>query len=112
MPHVIVSADLPAQILPDFLARIGVATDQVRRQHCGLGKGGERPDPVGHVLAARAIRRLDADRPALEGQPASLLRHQIADAGGAMGRQAQALQLKAEAGKLDADNAGRHCSLL
>ena len=56
------------------------------------------------VLAPRAVVRFDPDRPALRWHPRSLLGNQVADASGAMRRQAESFEFETKEAQLDRRN--------
>ena len=111
MAHMIVSADIAPQILPDLLAGVGIAADEMRCEHRGLGERCRRADPVRDVLTARVVVGLHADRPPLIGQGAPFLGDDIANARGAVGWQANPLDLEGEASQFNARNPSWHTNL-
>jgi hypothetical protein len=80
----IVSADFAAEVLPDLLAGVGIAPNEMRREHRGLTEGRRRAHPMRHIFAASAVIGFDAHGPALGRHAFALLRDQVADAGSAV----------------------------
>src|ERR1700729_535176 len=82
--HVVVGADLATEVLPDLLAGVGIAPNEMRREHRGLTEGRRRAHPMCHIFAASAVIGFDAHRPALGRHAFALLCDQVADASGAV----------------------------
>ena len=60
--HVVELPRLAFEVVVDQLALLGLAADQVRRQHERLAQSRRRADPVGDVFAAQAVVGHDGDR--------------------------------------------------